>query len=69
MPVTRSQNAEMLNAAATLVTLKYSKATGGFQTYSKSGSKVDARPMRRAAIVARQLIKLCASSDNEDYSQ
>lgn len=64
MPVTRAQNAEMLNAAATLVTLKYSKATG-----SKSGSKVDARPMRRAAIVARQLIKLCASSDNEDYSQ
>jgi hypothetical protein len=64
MPVTRAQNAEMLNAAATLVTLKYSKATGG-----KSVSKVDARPMRRAAIVARQLIKLCASSDNEDYSQ
>ena len=64
MPVTRAQSAEMLNAAATLVTLKYAKATG-----SKSGSKVYARPMRRAAIVARQLIKLCASSDNEDYSQ
>lgn len=67
MPVTRSQNAEMLNAAATLVTLKYSKS--GLPVYSKVSSKVDARPVRRAALVARQLIKLCASSDNEDCSQ
>ena len=61
MPVTRSQMSEVA-AAKTLVSLK--KAP--MKRPEKCSEK---RPQRKAAIVARGLIKLCASSDNEDYSQ
>jgi hypothetical protein len=59
MPVTRSQKAEMTVAAKTLLTLKNAARP----------TPVAQRPTRKAALLARQLIKLCASSDNEDYSQ
>jgi len=54
MPVTRSQVSEVI-AAKALVSLK-----------KEATPRPAARPQRKAAIVARSLIKLCASSDNED---
>jgi hypothetical protein len=60
MPVTRSQTSEVA-AAKTLVSLK--------QMRPRPQTASEKRPQRKAAIVARGLIKLCASSDNEDYSQ
>ena len=59
MPVTRSQTSEVI-AAKTLLALKHARPAA-----SAPNSK---RPQRKAAIVARGLIKLCASSDNEDLS-
>lgn len=56
MPVTRSQN-DVVIAAKALTKLKFSPKAK------------TVRPQRKAAIVARNLIKLCASSDNEDCSQ
>ena len=65
MPVTRAQNAQMQNAAATLIALKYSKAATGFPKYGKAVAKDEVRPVRKAAIMARLLISMCAASDNE----
>lgn len=62
MPVTRSQTSEVV-AAKMLVALKKSAPV------KRSSMPAQTRPQRKAAIVARGLIKLCASSDNEDYSQ
>jgi hypothetical protein len=62
MPVTRSQMSEVA-AAKALVALKKSAPM------KRSEKCSEKRPQRKAAIVARGLIKLCASSDNEDYSQ
>lgn len=55
MPVTRSQT----SAATALLMLKRSVQTRPIQT----------RPQRKAATVARMLIKQCAASDNEDSSK
>ena len=58
MPATRAQS-EMLSVAKTLLSLKVAN-----QKVYKSAPKESA-PKRKAAIVARQLIRLCAESEQD----
>ena len=56
---TRAQS-EMLAAAKTLLSLKVTNQTVYKQSVPKEGT-----PKRKAAIVARQLIRLCAESEQD----
>jgi len=62
MPTTRAQS-EMLSAAKTLLSLKVEIPVPGYRVVTQNVPR--AREKRKAAIVARQLIRLCAESEQD----
>jgi hypothetical protein len=66
MPVTRAQS-EMVAAAQTLLSLKVRArvAPKDQKAHVAPKARVAPRAQRKAAIIARQLIRLCAESEQD----